>query len=54
MSEVIALKLISFNAVGLEKKLRGLCDELLGPVFKSKRTKAWEDSILVSQPMLYR
>lgn len=35
-----------FFLAGLESKLRELCDEFLGPVFKSKNT-TWEPKILV-------
>ena len=35
------------NMTGHEVKLRELCDDLLGPVLKSKSGKSWQDTVLV-------
>lgn len=33
---------------GVESKLRDVCDELLGPLHKSKTAAKWEPMVLVS------
>ncbi len=33
---------------GMEGRLRELCDDLLGPLYKSKSSQGWEPKILVS------
>ena len=36
---------------GHEVKLRELCEDLLGPVYKSKLANSWQDAVLVGTPM---